>query len=640
MKHQSLTVRKLTIAVVVMIACILCPIHVLAQKEKNIWYFGNLAGLNFNTTPPTILANSAMYTAYSCGSAADANGNLLFYTNGLSIWNKQHQVMANGTGLQSCTNYYSHSGLTLKKPGSSTLYYVFTLDCPSGNMGPSNFRYSIVDMSLAAGLGSVTVKNAPIYSPAAGKIAAVRHCNGIDAWVVTHEMNTNVFRAYLLTAAGLSTVPVISAIGAAYTAGNWGGTIRVSQNGQRLAISATGQNVCDFDVFDFDATSGVISNDINLLNINDNMTGAWGLEFSPDATKLYGALWGSGYPGIFQWDLCAGSPAAMAASINTLSSTLGISRGELQLGPDNKIYIARWFKPELAVINNPNALGSACNYSETGQSVASNSCITGLPNFISEINKVPLPPFGSGMSACNTLTFSLPATPGFTLSGCASNGYSLVGQQWDFGDPGSGSNNVSLSATPMHTFTATGTYTVRLVLYYTCGVTNDTLKQQVVVPGPPVIGITGKTNVCQGGSTSITATGATSYTWSTGVQSASVVLTPSTTTIYTVTGAVGSCTATKVFAVTTSKCTGIEETLENFTSFDFYPNPAHDHFTLNVSRSGILSIYDVVGNLLSQQLVSAGETELKLDAVTPGLYLLTFRSDFGLESRRLVVERE
>src|SRR5689334_22157659 len=109
-----------------------------AQKERNIWYFGNKAGLDFNTSPPTVLNNSQMNTVEGCSSIADAQGNLLMYTDGMTIWNKNHQVMANGSGLLGSSSSVQ-GALIIKQPGYANLYYVFTLD---DTFGPDGFRYS------------------------------------------------------------------------------------------------------------------------------------------------------------------------------------------------------------------------------------------------------------------------------------------------------------------------------------------------------------------------------------------------------------------------------------------------------------------------------------------------------------------
>src|SRR5688500_2612049 len=105
----------------------------ICQKEYSQWYFGNKAGIDFLASPPGPLTNGAMNTMEGTACISDSLGNLLFYTNGESIWNKNHMIMANGTGL---TGHVSttQSALIVKKPGSQHLFYVFTqgsADIPS-----------------------------------------------------------------------------------------------------------------------------------------------------------------------------------------------------------------------------------------------------------------------------------------------------------------------------------------------------------------------------------------------------------------------------------------------------------------------------------------------------------------------------
>ena len=72
-------------------------LKVKSQKEVNIWYFGEYAGIDFNSGSPVALTNSAMSQYEGCATISDANGNLLFYTNGMTVWNRNHEVMENGT---------------------------------------------------------------------------------------------------------------------------------------------------------------------------------------------------------------------------------------------------------------------------------------------------------------------------------------------------------------------------------------------------------------------------------------------------------------------------------------------------------------------------------------------------------------
>lgn len=182
----------------------------ISQNEFSKWYFGTQAGLDFMTNPPTVLTNGALNVFKGVATVSDSNGNLLFYTDGTGVLNGSHVLMANGSGLNGQAAGSLQAAIIVKQPGNNSLYYIFTTSQTAMTQGAN---YSIVDMSLAAGLGSVTVKNSPLYTPTCEKQVAVRHCNGKDVWIISHHYGSDEFRSYLLTEAGITSTPVISATG-------------------------------------------------------------------------------------------------------------------------------------------------------------------------------------------------------------------------------------------------------------------------------------------------------------------------------------------------------------------------------------------------------------------------------------------
>ncbi|MBK8847986.1 MAG: hypothetical protein IPO27_16230 [Bacteroidetes bacterium] len=97
-----------------------------AQKYANTWYFGNKAGLDFNDGASVAITNSAMDQLEGCSSISDDNGNILFYTNGYTVWNKNHVPMANGTGLEG-DETTTQSACIVKKPGARIQCTIFSL---------------------------------------------------------------------------------------------------------------------------------------------------------------------------------------------------------------------------------------------------------------------------------------------------------------------------------------------------------------------------------------------------------------------------------------------------------------------------------------------------------------------------------
>jgi len=72
---------------------------------------------------------------------------------------------------------------------------------------------------------------------------------------------------------------------------------------------------------------------------------------------------------------------------------------------------------------------------------------------------------------------------------------------------------------------------------------SPTVTMAVTVTPKPVISISGTNSMCDNVQSVLTATGATTYTWSTGANSASITVTPTTTTVYTVSGTANNCSS-------------------------------------------------------------------------------------------------
>ena len=345
--------------------------HVVAQKEANVWYFGNFAGVDFNSGSPVAFSGSAMSQLEGCASISDTAGNTLFYTNGALVWDKTNSQMPNGFGLLGDNNS-AQAAIIVRAPGSSTLFYIFT----TPTWGVGDMCYSIVDMTQQGGLGDVTTKNTPMFTNSTEKVTAIYHANGNDIWIVGHEFNTNNFYSFLLTNSGVNPVPVITPAGTVHTGGlGFAGYMKGSHQGNKLAYACT-INMNLVEVLDFDNSTGIPSNPISFNNITE----AYGLEFSPDDSKLYATEENPAL--IVQWDLNAGSAAAIQASQMIIGNGTSACAA-LQLGPDKKIYLAkRSASLFLGVINDPDSAGLACNFTDDVVPLApGSSCQYGLPNY-------------------------------------------------------------------------------------------------------------------------------------------------------------------------------------------------------------------------------------------------------------------
>ncbi|MBL0050707.1 MAG: T9SS type A sorting domain-containing protein [Bacteroidetes bacterium] len=500
-----------------------------SQKEGNQWFFATYCGMDFNSGAPVNVPGGQTNTSEGSASVADGNGNLLFYTDGITIWNKNHLAMPNGFALGGGISS-TQSAVILKLPGSANSYYVFTVNENFGTIG-----YSIVDMTLQGGNGDVTTKNAFIASNVAEKICAIRHANNIDWWIIVHNNTINEYSAYLLTSAGLTLTPVNS-VGLNLTSNSFIGYLEANGAGTTMA-AAFWNDVVEFQIYDFDDATGTITNPLT-MPYHPYSSGAYGVEFSPSGQYLYTTLITPGE--VRQYDLWAGNNAAILASEVLVGTCSNSFNGGMSLAPDGKIYIAQYNIKYLAVINNPDAPGLACNFVDLGYNLGAGTGSLGIPNFPSDIFTLKIN--ASPLCFGDTTIFSIDDSTGY------------VAISWDFGDPGSG-NNSAYTYLASHIFTSAGTYNVTVIVVYANSV-SDTLNYPVTIELPPVINLGVDTALCNGQTLTLNAgSGYSSYMWQNSSTLSTYTATVGGTYFVEVASAAG-CKGADSIDVTFSACAG------------------------------------------------------------------------------------
>jgi len=379
----------------------LFPIVLFSQEnQNNYWYFGDGVGIDFSSGTP-VNTSGNLFTEEGCASISDDEGNLLFYTDGITIYNSNHTVMPNGTGLLGHPSATS-SGLIVPQP-CSALFYVFTVDEINGESG---LNYSLVDMSLDNGLGDVIQKNVMmlLQDDATEKLCALKQSNGEDFFVVTCTKNTTTdnFYVYEVTSEGLKFVNKQSVGG---KINSWG-YLKASGCGDKIALANYGNDslsIEDVTVFDFDNVTGTISNPLG--GFFDYFS-AYGIEFSPNCAFLYYSVIGDfGSPQaegqVYQVDLSLDSfsPTLIGTIPNiNESDNQDYACGALQISPEasQRIFLSKPGEFELAVIERPNLPHPDCMFNENAFSL-NKLCKLGLPTFIS--GKIAI------CGACNPLEY-------------------------------------------------------------------------------------------------------------------------------------------------------------------------------------------------------------------------------------------
>lgn len=356
--------------VLIFLNCLLAYSSAFPQKEANVWYFGS-SGIDFNSGSPIVLINSAMNAYEGCASMSSNAGDLLFYTDGKTVWNKNHVPMSNGTGLLGNIST-TQSAIIVPKPGSSTVYYVFAL---TFNAWPDGLTYSEVDMTLSGGLGDITsTKNVLLHTPCSEKLTAVKNANNSDFLVIAHESNNNQFLVYSVSASGVNPSAIASNTGSVCKGF---GYLKASTNGKKLVNAINGNSSKAIDILNFNTATGIVSLDFTIpVAVNS----PYGVEFSPDGNRLYVA---GNDKNIIQYNMMAGSSTAIIASATSIgTSTTQFPLGALQNAPDGKMYLAKPDKTTLGCISNPNALGTACGFIDDAIDLSPRISAYGLPNFM------------------------------------------------------------------------------------------------------------------------------------------------------------------------------------------------------------------------------------------------------------------
>ena len=430
------------------------------------------------------LAGGQLFTFEGCTSISNAAGDLLFYSDGRTVWDRNHVIMPNGnynagTGLLGDPSS-TQSAIIVPKPGNPDIYYIFTVDEPhhenaaffpdqnpdvsaAQDDGFNNgLNYSIVDLSVTGNngsIGNVTTRNVHLvtYNPASNselrykcseKITAVKNNNGSGYWVLTHFVDK--FYAFKIDNNGVDLNPIVSTLNPIVPTNGYRrnsiGYLKSSPNGRRLAIAhnqignSTGgtEENGQVLVYDFDNATGIVSNPISLVNSGN----PYGVEFSADSKKLYATngINNNLTSQLLQFDLTSTHLNAFVVE------TSDASAGALQLGPNKKIYRANFSNQSgvsgyLGVINDPEAIGLACNYQQLGVELIFGTSSLGLPPFITSV-------FNTSIIVANTCLgdatqFSIPVNE------------NIDSIEWDFGDGGT-----SNQLTPTHTYAASGNYTV------------------------------------------------------------------------------------------------------------------------------------------------------------------------------------
>jgi len=385
------------------------------------WYFGNQSELSFNGVAS--FGSSVMNASEGCSVVNDAAGNVIMYTDGITVWNGVHVVQNSGNLLPGGVSA-TQSVIIVPVPCSHCdQFFIFTVDDVESDFDNG---FNVVKATVTGIAPNTTISlSVPqlLLSGSSGQIIKVSEklcavpdgnegfwvgvhgiglhnisgcidtfsCSHDNMFYFVHVSKTTCEIAQLLNNIVSQSIgsPHID-IGHPYPPSSNGqyngqGVMKFSPDGHTLALVLPYER--KMELFKF--MNGVLSNPVYL---NTSVPGAftsadgilYGLEFSADNSKLFVSSTYTSNQRIYQFDLSVWTDTAVAASKYILTSLVGNGTykfGSIQMAPDGKIYVSRPYTSFLDVIQNPNLSGALCGYTANGQSLISNSRL-GMPDVI------------------------------------------------------------------------------------------------------------------------------------------------------------------------------------------------------------------------------------------------------------------
>lgn len=477
------------------------------------WILGQFIHVDFrlNEVKSDIINHVNGEDAYKTNNTiCDSSGQILFFTSGCSIRDRNNNVMENGDSLNPSEIEFHYCGLgvslfdqnsiILPYPGNIDLYIVLSLDAftpfqPEDSVlspiVPLHLYYHVIDIHDNNALGKVISKNNVAVSDtlAVGYIQACKHANGRDWWIMVPEWNSNCYYLLLLTPTGLSEPKKICA-GPVHDDLDWGAQVNFSADGKWYARSFSWRMDSDsghVDLFTFDRCGGDLSHYIHLTFPEDTFYST-GVCFSPGNQFLYV----SSYNNVWQYDLSVTDIQNSRQLVGHVEGMIGESDRNslffLQRAINGRIYIGSTGSHAfLSTIHFPDKKGIDCDFQAYDFKFPKNhENDRGLPN---------LPNYRLGPadgSSCDTLGINNVPVAYFRYESDSSEifNYNFINLSyaepetfhWTFGD---GAENDEMNSA--HAYEKSGDYVVCLTVSNSYG--TDTFCQiiHIAITGTNVI---------------------------------------------------------------------------------------------------------------------------------------------------------
>jgi large repetitive protein len=317
------------------------------NQTYNVWYFGNGAGIDFNTLYDdpddpddgqiTPIGDGAQNAPAGVAAVSDGNGDILFYTDGQTVYFKDretgdHVALTDPNGAEvmiSPSNESTMAGM-VQVPGADGVYYIFTTT--PVEEGSYELRYSIVDLKQRA----VVSANNLLFTRSTERVA-IFGGRGSNAVLVAHEYGSNTFRSYPISDQGIGD-PVLSSVGSVHDLSDpaeaegymkFGG----DSTGTVLAVALPDR----VEIFNYDPESLQVTDPVT-VDFSGFGVQPYGVEFFIDSLDNT-VLLVSTDDGLYTSNI--DRPVTEGSISITRDPDFSGAYGAIQRGPDGQIYLAQ-----------------------------------------------------------------------------------------------------------------------------------------------------------------------------------------------------------------------------------------------------------------------------------------------------------
>lgn len=484
-----------------------CPTDICEPGDANIWYFGNKSGLDFNTEPPTVLTDGQTNTVHQTATVCDPQGNLLFYSNDQTVYNRFHEPMPNGSGLTQPSS--AATMIALPHPGEPGLYYLFVFNALTPGY------YSLIDMKLDGGKGDVVAGKKSLALAAGYELnhpaTAVRACGFDGYWLIAQSYSTpNPFLAFRIDADGLNLTPVTSMVA---SGGSIINTLKCAPNGRMLVRSGFNNN-SPLHLLKFNPANGEVT---DLLNLTMPYYKYFGVEYSADSRYLYATTSYQYFieTRLLQFDLSSYNQELIKGSHRIIASRPIDSLtdeqvfGAMQLAPNGKIYVGNNTQSQvLNIIHQPDRPGAACQFQENALPLPGTA-----GRLVNIVQSYVAAPAAVTLSQNTPDTLCIPGATGIYKADRDCNTSDSI--TWKL--EGLSGTLTTGADSAMITFDAPGEGSLIVTNYSACGTASDTLHLVVAEPADKILDLGPDRIVCDNGVFTFNAgSGFARYRWQNG----------------------------------------------------------------------------------------------------------------------------